>query len=232
MQSTYSLKIGQVTPARGILLCEPILGQYETDSGIIVVRDMKKNPKIEKMTVIKAGGPFTIHGGRHCNICGEDACRKKERPGKYWAAPGDTIWMKRGFKKLDIEGKTHCFVPNEDIVATLEVVMEDVPDKSIPSYMQASPGKWGIFKAPADMVLVEPIYDGLVEGSKIFVLHDRDKEYAGNFHGIVVAVGPDYKHGLKTGDKIRFRRHEGVKVEVDDRKLISLKAKWVDGVES
>lgn len=213
MQTTYSLKIDQITPTRGLLLCAPILGQYETESGIIVVQDMKRNPKIERAKVLKIGGPFTVHGGRICNVCGENACRKKERPGTYWAQVGDTIWMKRGFKKVDIEGKTHCFVPNEDIVATNRDCL-------------------GVFLlAPADMVLVEPIYDGLVEGSKLFVLHDRDKEYVGNFHGVVVAVGPEYQYGLKPGDKIRFRRHEGVKVEVDGRKMLALKSRWVDGVE-
>ena len=74
-------------------------------------------------------------------------------------------------------------------------------------------------------------YDGLVEGSKLFVLHDRDKEYCGNFHGVVVAVGPEYQYGLKPYDKIRFRRHEGVKVEMGGERLLALKSKWVDAVE-
>lgn len=213
MQTTHSLKKEQITPVRGILFCEPILGQYETDSGLLVVQDMKRNPKIEKMKVISIGGPFTVHGGRHCNICGENACKKKERKGTYWARVGDTIWMKRGFKKVDIEGKTHCFVPNEDIVASLSAWDDQL-------------------YAPSDMVLVEPIYDGIAEGSKILVLHDRDKEYIGNFHGVVVAVGPEYQYGLKPHDKIRFRRHEGIAVNIDGKKFLSLKSRWVDCLEA
>src|SRR3990167_2729254 len=135
MQTTHSLRKEQITPVRGILFCEPILGRYETDSGLVIIQDMKRNPKIEKMRVISIGGPFTIHGSNHCNVCGE-GCDEEERPATYWAWPGDTIWMKRGFKKVDIEGKTHCFVPNEDIVAT----------KS----------QRGLFSAQSDMVLVEP----------------------------------------------------------------------------
>ena len=209
MQSTYNLKKEQIIPARGLLFCEPILGQYETESGILVVKDLKRNPKIYSMKVISIGGPFTIHGRKDCKICG-GFCKKKERQGKYWAKPGDTIWMKRGYKKIDIEGKTHCFLHNSDIVAVK---------------------RGDILAAPADMVLIDPVYDGMAEGSKIIFLADRDKEYVGNYWGIIVSVGPEYPWILKTGDKIRFRRHEGVKVEVDGKKLLSLKSKWVDGLE-
>ena len=117
MQSTYGMKVEQFNPMPGWLLCEPITGQYETESGILVVRDLKKNPKYYKMTVLKVGGPFTIHGGRCCKVCELGTyCYKRERPGTYWAASGETIWMKRGYKKQDIQGKTYCFVRNETIV--------------------------------------------------------------------------------------------------------------------
>lgn len=213
MQTTHNLKKESITPARGWLFCEPILGRYETESGIIVVTDLKKNPKIERMRVISVGGEFTLHGRRGCELCdsGGDVCDKKERPGKYWAEPGDTIWMKRGFKKFDIEGKTHCLVHNSYLVATQDLA--------------------GTFAAAGDMVLVEPVYDGMVSGSKLIVMHDRDKEYIGNFYGEVIAVGPEYPFNVKQGDKIHFQRHEGVKVEINGRKLLALKQRWVAGVE-
>ena len=126
IQTTHHLKLDQVKPSRGLLFCEALTSRYETDSGIIVVNDLKKNPKIEKAKVISVGGPFTIHGRRgedKCPICVRDSglgCKRPETKGIYWAKPGDTIWMRRGFKKVDIQGKTYCFVPNEDITATLE----------------------------------------------------------------------------------------------------------------
>ena len=212
MQTTYGLQTHQIIPARGLLFCEPLLGQYETESGILVVKDMKRNPKIDKMRVIRVGGPFTIHARVDCEICGTDGrCKKKEIPGTYWAGPGDIIWTKRGFKKMDVQGKTHCFVKNSSIVA----ISRDAN-----------------FRAPGDMVLVDPVYDGMVAGSKIIMLHDRDKEYIGNYHGVVVAVGQERKDRLKPGDKIHFRRHEGVKVEYEGKKLLSLKSKWVDCLSS
>ena len=214
MQSTHYLTKQQINPARGLLFCEPILGSYETESGILVVKDMRRNPKIDRMKVISIGGPFTNHGGKRCKIC-KDYCPKKEKPGEYWALPGDTIWTRRGFKKMDIEGKTHCFVHNADVIVVLK------PD--------------GRLLSVADLILVEPIYDEFVEGSKIIYYQERDKQNLADFHGLVVAVGPEYRYGVFAGDKITFRRnqgstHEGIMIEVEGRKLYSLKSKWADAI--
>lgn len=86
-------------------------------------------------------------------------------------------------------------------------------------------------RAPADLVIIKPEYSSFAEGSSIIQVHDRDKNYIGNFFGVVIAVGPEYKYDLKPGDRVRFRRHEGVEVEHDGKKYLSLKAKWIDGLE-
>ncbi len=86
-------------------------------------------------------------------------------------------------------------------------------------------------KAPRDMVIVEPVYAGKVEGSKLIITADRDTKYIGDFHGIVVAVGPQYKHGLKIGQKVIFRRHEGTPIEIDGVEFISLQSKWVEALD-
>ena len=231
------LKPSQITPARGWIFGEAILGEYETPSGILVVKDLKRNPKVEKVKVLSLGGPFTIHGRiKNCIICETNiggVCERKSRPGRYWAQPGDTVWMKRGTaKKLSLgdekadvwKGKTYCFVRNEDIVArfTAPIHMPGPEDADIPAQLDA----------PRDLVIVEPVYTGVFEDSKLFVMHDRDKEYIGQFHGIVAAAGPDYPYGLKVGDKIRFRRHEGVKIEIGDKKYLALKAKWIEAKET
>jgi co-chaperonin GroES (HSP10) len=55
-------------------------------------------------------------------------------------------------------------------------------------------------------------------------------QYHGNIYGVVVAVGPDYPYDVKVGDKIIFRRHEGVKVEDGDDMYVSLEERFVDAV--
>ncbi len=105
MQTTHSLNPNQIKPLKGWIFGEAILGQYETESGILVVKDLKKNPKIDKIKVVSTGGRY------------ED---RKGRAQTYWARPGETAWMKRGTaKKVTVQGKTFCFVRNEDIVAGL-----------------------------------------------------------------------------------------------------------------
>ncbi len=119
MQSSYSLSITDIKPARGILLCEAEPDQFETSSGLLAIRTTKKNPKIYKAKVISLGGPFVVHGKRHCRTC-HPVCTRKYQEGRYWAKPGDTIWMKRGFKKQMFEGKMYLFVPNEDVLTAWE----------------------------------------------------------------------------------------------------------------
>lgn len=80
------------------------------------------------------------------------------------------------------------------------------------------------------MVIVQPIYDGNVEGSKLIQLHDRDKQTIGNVYGLVVAIGPEYPWKLKVGDKVLFRRHEGTPFMHEDKEHVSLKSKWVEAI--
>lgn len=97
-----ALKVKELKPLKGRILAEPQLGQYETESGLLVVKDLKKNPKVDKVKVIAIGEPY-------------------DEP--YAAQPGEFAWVKRGvvtaLKKVMIEGKLYCFIRNEDIVASL-----------------------------------------------------------------------------------------------------------------
>lgn len=88
-----------------------------------------------------------------------------------------------------------------------------------------------MIKAPGSNVIVEPIYSNLAEGSKIIQVQERDKEYIGEFKGVVIAVGPENHLGIKPGQTVRFRRHEGSKIEGDGFSYLSLKSKWIEAVE-
>lgn len=212
MQSTYHLKIEDIKPYKGQLLCEPLTGEYQTESGIHVVGSLKRNPKIEKMKVLKIGLPF---------ICREFFIEskkiKKEWPGTFWAKPGDIIWHFRASeKKIDIDGKTHAFIYNENIRAIFD-------------------GKE--LKAASNHVIVEPIYEDTALGSFLFV-QDRDKKTTANYYGIVVHVGPESKHRhfIKPGDKVLFRRTYGVGAEGtafthEGKEYLSLADKWVEAIK-
>ena len=110
MQSTYQLKLSQVTPKPGYVFGEAILGEYEAACGIIVVKDMKRNPGIFKIKVLKVGGSFKRKKG------------KKWVPGIYWTKPGQTAWMKKATATrgvVIVQGKSYVFLDNDDIVGAL-----------------------------------------------------------------------------------------------------------------
>ena len=111
-----------LAPARGLLLCRAEEMEYETESGLTAVKSIKKNPKLERGVVVALGGPFMAHGRPFCRRC-EPVCTRKSAPGRYWAKPGDTVWMRRGtFKKQRFQGVMYMFCPNEDIIAVKEAV--------------------------------------------------------------------------------------------------------------
>lgn len=82
--------------------------------------------------------------------------------------------------------------------------------------------------AVRDMIIAEVKYEEMM--SKIIV-PDSAKQYSGDFCGVVVAVGPEYRHRLNVGDRVRFTRHEGFKISYKDKEYLSLKHRWVVGVE-
>lgn len=88
-----------------------------------------------------------------------------------------------------------------------------------------------MLKAPKDMIIVEPIYDDKAHGSSVIFAPDRDQNYIGEFHGIVASVGHEYLNDLKPGDKVKFRRHEGAKINYQGTEYLSLKARWVVALE-
>ena len=85
----------------------------------------------------------------------------------------------------------------------------------------------GRIKAVRDMVIVECVYE---EKKNTLYIPDNAKQYHGDFYGVVIAIGPDYKHDLKVGQKVMFRRHEGTKVIIDNKEYLALKEKWVEAI--
>ncbi len=86
--------------------------------------------------------------------------------------------------------------------------------------------------APGLQVIVKPIYDDLMEGASVIQILDRDKQNLGNLRGEVVAVAKKlHGLGLKVGDKVIYRRHEGVVVDHEGEKYISLMCRWVEAVD-
>ena len=89
-----------------------------------------------------------------------------------------------------------------------------------------------MIRAVNDDIIVTIEYDKKSAGG-IF-LSDGSKSSEGEFHGIVVSVGPDYKEDLKPGDRILFTRHgqapEGMLIEKDGKKFWRLRSEWVEAV--
>lgn len=106
------MNIEKLRPLRGWVLGEAILGRYETESGILVVKDLKRNPNISKIKVLKIGGAYS----------------KKGKAIPYCAQPGDTAWIKRAHhKSTKHREKFYCFVRNEDIVAVVSEPIAATP---------------------------------------------------------------------------------------------------------
>ena len=107
-----TIDIKTIKPYRGWLFGEVIGGDYETESGILVVKHVgRRNFKIDKFKVLAIGGPFMVYEKD------EQGRIEDSWPGSYDAKVGQIAYMKRGTAKPQvINGKKYCFVKNEDIV--------------------------------------------------------------------------------------------------------------------
>lgn len=224
------MKPTELKPLPGRLLGEIISGNYVTETGIEVVQGLKRQ-KPEKVRVIAIGGPFAHRWETKLDASKVYKITDKER--EYAAMPGEIAWFKRAvggkcaFKNE--EGKTveHLVLKNDDIVA----VERDVHDK--PGNQESNINVHAkALRAVRDIILVEPLWDGFVEGSKIIHTHDQDKEYIGNVKGKVISIGPELHTRLKVGDVVFWRRHEGTKIELGGRKFLALMPRWVEGLLS
>ena len=125
MQTTYHLNPESITPARGWLFGQADTGEFETESGILVVGSLKKNPKIERFKVTQTGGTFEVC--KNCKLVVKLATvpcpnhrYNKRIPGVYRAAIGDTAWMRLvAYQKQFFGTKLYLFVRNDDVVAAI-----------------------------------------------------------------------------------------------------------------
>jgi Co-chaperonin GroES (HSP10) len=96
------INLEKYRPAKGIILGEVIDGNFTTDSGIVIVQNLKKQ-KPRKVRVIAVGGAFT---------------NDKGIPQEYYAKTGDVAYFKMAEgKQMTINGKNYLFLENKDIVA-------------------------------------------------------------------------------------------------------------------
>lgn len=83
-----------------------------------------------------------------------------------------------------------------------------------------------MIKAVRDYVVVKPIYKKETIGG--LVLADGAEKKEGEYYGVVLSVGPEYQYDLNPGEKVLFRKNEGVEIETEDRRvLLVLKSQWV-----
>lgn len=112
-----NLDLNKWRPARGKILGEIIQGNYETESGILVVDSLKKK-KPKKVRVVAIGGT----GHPEINFVEVD-----ERPGfynekddleMYRALPYETAYFKTSEgQRLTINRKEYLILENKDIIA-------------------------------------------------------------------------------------------------------------------
>ena len=133
---------------------------------------------------------------------------KKGKNVKPFVHVGDIAHVKRySGVPCSVGEEKFLFVKNDDIVARET--------------------KEGIH-AVGDTILATLEY---AEKQRTIIIPDQAKQYSGDFWGRVVAVGPEYRHQVTVGDRIRFTRNEGMKVFYGGREHLTLKHKWVVGVE-
>ncbi len=81
-----------------------------------------------------------------------------------------------------------------------------------------------MIQAVEDMVIIDPIHEDKIG---LIYVPDQYKKYNAKFHGVVVAVGPDYPDDLKKGDKVAYVRHEGF--EINEGKHLAVRERWIVG---
>lgn len=89
-----------------------------------------------------------------------------------------------------------------------------------------------MLQAVRNTVIVKPIYEEVSRGGIIVPKSaKRHRLYHGSIRGEVISVGPKsiFRHELKPGDKIIFRRHEGKKVYEHYEMFLSMRDRWIMG---
>ena len=82
--------------------------------------------------------------------------------------------------------------------------------------------------------IVRPIYDEKSKGGIIIPEGAKKyKQYDTEVRGEVISVGPEseFKSLLKPGDKVIWVRHEGKRFYYEGEMFLSIKDRWIRGVE-
>ena len=82
-------------------------------------------------------------------------------------------------------------------------------------------------QAVGNMIIIKVHYNDKVNSIH---LPDATKRFVGNYWGEVVSIGPDSKKDLKIGDKVYFARHEGIRIDHDEKDYYALKDMHIAGV--
>jgi len=85
-----------------------------------------------------------------------------------------------------------------------------------------------MIEATKNTVLVKVLYQKESGGIIIPDGAEMYRQYHGYIVAKVVSVGSEYPNKeLVAGDKVLFRRHEGIKIFIGGVEYVSLKEKWV-----
>lgn len=87
-----------------------------------------------------------------------------------------------------------------------------------------------MIKAIKDTIIVKQEYAKQSEGIFIPDTAVKFKKYDGLIQYVVVSVGPDYLYGVKVGDRVCIRRHEGKKLVYEGVEYFVMQERWVEGV--
>jgi len=85
-------------------------------------------------------------------------------------------------------------------------------------------------EAQGDTIIVDEVKDvGLV--SNLIHIPNEFANKTDACRGVVLSVGPDYKHDVKVGDIVIYRRNECIDIKDNGRTYKSIKGKMVDAIE-
>lgn len=91
-----------------------------------------------------------------------------------------------------------------------------------------------MLQALKDNIIVKPFYKKRISNLFIPETAVKFKQYDGFVYGEVMSIGRKFEirfagTQLKVGDKVLWRRHEGVPIHHEGERYLKLKGKWIDG---
>ena len=142
---------------------------------------------------------------------GDTVVDKKGRGQKIQCKLGDTVYFKRTWhREFVFNDEIFAFIKHDEVVCVEDEIK---------------------LNAVRDTIIIKRQYTGKIANSTLIIpeTHGIQSNHE-DFIGLVISVGEKYPYKLKEGNRITYRKNEGVKFISSGEEYFSLKERYVESV--